>query len=127
MKKKILFCLASGIMALSLATGCGKEPNNPPDVPSPDDVTEYVPDLTKSVALSIANNYNASTGMKYNAETDYTTPAGTVIKKGAFKPVYQKLQENKMKIRLQIKDLNSFALFHFYLIMLQIRTLVHQT
>ena len=93
MKKKILFCLASGIMALSLATGCGKEPNNPPDVPSPDDVTEYVPDLTKSVTLSIANNYNASTCMKYNAETDYTTPAGTVIKKGAFKPVYQKLQE----------------------------------
>ena len=39
MKKKILFCLASGIMALSLATGCGKEPNNLPDVPSPDDVT----------------------------------------------------------------------------------------
>ncbi|MGM9858744.1 MAG: hypothetical protein ACI311_05825 [Bacilli bacterium] len=87
MKKKILFGLASGVMALSLATGCGDKPL------TPDPVDDYVPDLSKSVTLSISNNYDKSTGMKYTQDTDYTTPAGTVIKKGAFKPVYQKLQE----------------------------------
>ena len=96
MKKKILFGLATGVMAVSLATGCG--PDNPPEPPP------YEPDLTEHVTLSISNNYDKATGMKYAQDADYTTPAGTVIKKGAFKPVYQKLQET---LNFAIEDVTS--------------------
>lgn len=55
---------------------------------------EYKPDLSQNVTLSMSVNYDKSTGMTYNQDTEYTTPKGTVIKNGDFKPVYKELQKN---------------------------------
>ena len=63
-------------------------------------------DLSKSITLKLSVNYNRSTGMKYDQDTDYVTPNGTVIKKGDFKPVWQEVQR---RLNLIIDDVTDFS------------------
>ena len=80
MKKRFLsICSVAAVMGGVIAlSGC----------------TPIIPDdVDSKVTLDISLNYNSTTGMKYAKDKDYTTPNGTVIKKGDFLPVWSAVQE----------------------------------
>ena len=98
MNKKIL--LAS-LLSVGTLVGCvdpipSTQPT-PTPTPEPGPTTSVDPlkdDINKSVTLKLSVNYNKDTGMKYTEDTNYTTPKGTVIKKGDFKPVWKEIQND---------------------------------
>ncbi len=106
--KRFLSVLSAALIGLTISA-CGGTPTptptptpdpdptptpDPDPTPTPDpDPQPYEPDLTKNVTLSMSVNYNKTTGLTYNSDVDYSTPNGTKIKKGDFKPVWQEVQK----------------------------------
>lgn len=91
--KKLLTILGVGAVAFSIAS-CGGNVTPTPDPtpdPKPSDGVDPT-DLSENVTISMAVNYDKNTGLKYNQSSDYTTPKGTVIKSGSFKPVWTAMQ-----------------------------------
>lgn len=99
MNKKILLV---SLLAIGLV-GCDDpresstpvEPSTPPvESSTPEESTPgYTPDLSANVELKLSVNYqNEKTGMKYQLDNEYSTPAGTQVKKGDWKPVWKTLQ-----------------------------------
>ena len=85
--KRFLSVLSAALIGLTISA-CGGT-STPDDPVKPDDPVD--PD--KKVTLSMSVNYNAGVGLTYQKDVDYSTPAGTKIKKGDFTPVWKALQE----------------------------------
>ena len=97
MNKKILSVLALSTLMATLTTGCfNKKPETSSEAPATSQKTDA------RVSLKMSVNYTATnTGMKYDQDKDYTTPKGTVIKSGDWKPVYSELQS---RLNFNIED-----------------------
>ena len=107
MNKKFLSVLAISTIMASIATGCGPTETSSVNNNSSEPTTSSEPTSSSETSvdkyeaqpiggkctLKMAVNYSeTNTGMKYDQATDYTTPKGTVIKNGDWKPVYSELQ-----------------------------------
>lgn len=113
--KKLLTLLGAGFIACSIAA-CGHTDINPTPDPDPDPTPDdkINPDnITDNVTLSMSVNYDKSTGMKYNQSTEYTTPNGTKIGNGDFKPVWRTLQSNLNFTINDVTDTNKKAVEQF--------------
>ncbi len=90
--KRFLSVLSAGLLGLVLTACGGGSTVDPTPTPDPDPVepdTPDVPDLPdEHCTLSMSVNYDKTTGLSYNEDTDYSTPNGTKIKKGDLKPVW---------------------------------------
>lgn len=112
MNKKIL--LAS-LLSVGTLVGCvdplpSVQPTPEPSTPGPaTSVDPLKDDLGKSVTLKLSVNYDKNTGMKYNQDVDYTTPKGTKIKKGDFKPVWKEVQNELNLVIEDVTDANDKA------------------
>ncbi len=100
--KRFLSVLSAALIGLTISA-CGETPTptptpdpDPTPNPDPDPTPDPTPDddpYADNVTLSMSVNYDKNTGLRYNQDVDYTTPAGNKIKTGDFKPVWQAVQK----------------------------------
>ena len=94
MNKKIILV---SLLSAGILFGCvdpvvsGSQPGSQPGS-EPGSEEQYKPDLSSHQTLKLSVNYDKNTGMKYNKDEVYTTPKGTQVRSGDFKPVWKELQ-----------------------------------
>ena len=117
--KRFLSVLGVALCSMVLAS-CGGDPVVPdPVVPDPVDPDPVDPDpvdpdpVDEACTLSMSVNYEKGKGLKYTQDTDYTTPNGTKIKKGDFKPVWQALQSELNFTINDVTDSSAKAVDYF--------------
>ena len=96
MNKKIILVslLSAGVLfgcVDPVVSGSESQPGSQPGSQSGSE-EQYKPDLSTHQTLKLSVNYDNLTGMKYNKDVVYTTPAGTEVRKDDFKPVWKALQ-----------------------------------